>query len=42
MNSQEEGQVDWPLDSANGKLSYSKMIFERNMCHFTRPKSLDN
>jgi len=30
--------LEWPLDSAQKNLSHSKMIYERNMRHFTRPK----
>lgn len=42
LDTTELEEIEWPLDSANGKLSYSKMIYERNMRHFTRPKQQED
>ena len=38
LDSTQVEELKWPLDSAKKNLSYSKMIYERNMRHFTRPK----
>jgi hypothetical protein len=29
---------EWPLDTINNKLSYTKMIYERNKLHFRKPE----
>lgn len=35
-------EENWPLDAVNQKLSYSKMVYERNLRHFRKPKEEDN
>ena len=39
---QADEEENWPLDAANQKLSHSKMVYERNLRHFRKPKSDGN
>ena len=34
---QADEEENWPLDAVNQKLSYSKMVYERNLRHFRKP-----
>lgn len=41
LNTADE-EENWPLDSENKQLSYSKMVYERNLRHFRKPTSETN
>ena len=41
LKSNAKTNLNWPMDSADGKLSYSKMVYEWNERHFVKREEDD-